>query len=116
MDERIKIGVPSCAVCRYADSIGAMLHCECNYIPYIAKDFDMGDLCAMVAPRALVVVSGKDDPIFPIAGAKACVYVARVAYEHCNRSEFLTHVIGDGGHRFYADPAWPYIHKALKNL
>lgn len=116
MDERIKIGVPSCAVCRYADSIGAMLHCECNYIPYIAKDFDMGDLCAMVAPRALVVVSGKDDPIFPIAGAKACVDVARVAYEHCNRSEFLTHVIGDGGHRFYADPAWPYIHKALKNL
>lgn len=116
IDERIKISVPSCAVCRYADSIGAMLHCECNYIPYIAKDFDMGDLCAMVAPRPLVVVNGVSDTDFPIEGAKACVEVARPAYAACGEAENLTHVIGEGGHRFYADPAWPYIRKALNEL
>ena len=116
IDERIKISVPSCAVCRYADSIGAMLHCECNYIPYIAKDFDMGDLCAMVAPRSLVVVNGVSDTDFPIEGAKACVDVARPAYASCGKEDDLTHVIGQGGHRFYADPAWPYIRKALNEL
>ena len=116
MDERIKVGVPSCAVCRYADSIGAMLHCECNYVPKIAKYFDMGDLCAMVAPRTLVVVSGETDPIFPINGAKACVDVAREAYKALDAEDNIVHVIGDGGHRFYADPAWPHINKALENL
>ena len=116
MDERIKIGVPSCAVCRYADSIGAMLHCECNYVPYIAKYFDMGDLCALCAPRDLIVVSGVEDGIFPIAGAKACVDVGREAYKACGREQAIIHVIGNGGHRFYADDSWPHIHKALGEL
>jgi hypothetical protein len=116
MDERIKIGVPSCAVCRYADSIGAMLHCECNYVPYVAKDFDMGELIALSAPRAVVVVSGAKDGIFPIDGAKACVAVGMEAYRKVGREAFLTHVIGEGGHRFYADDAWPYIHTALNDL
>jgi hypothetical protein len=93
-----------------------MLHCECNYIPYIAKDFDMGDLCAMVAPRPLVVVNGVSDTDFPIEGAKACIDVARPAYANCGKEDNLTHVIGQGGHRFYADPAWPYIRKALNEL
>ncbi len=116
MDERIKISVPSCAVCRYADSIAAMAHCECNYVPYIAKDFDMGDLCAMVAPRTLVVVNGVKDDIFPIDGAKACVEVGREAYKALGAEERIVHVVGDEGHRFYADPAWPHIHKALEAL
>ena len=116
IDERIKIGVPSCAVCRYADSIGAMRHCACNYVPRIAKDFDMGDLCAMAAPRDLIVVSGKDDDIFPIEGAKACVDVGRKAFKACGREEAIVHVVGNGGHRFYADDAWPHINKALKKL
>ena len=116
MDERIKIGVPSCAVCRYADSIGAMLHCECNYVPYIAKYFDMGDLCALAAPRDLIVVSGKEDGIFPIDGAKACVDVGREAFKAYGREQAIIHVIGNGGHRFYADDAWPHIRNALANL
>ncbi len=116
MDERIKVGVPSCAVSRYADSIGAMVHCNCNYVAGIAKDFDMGDLCAMVAPRTLVVVNGVKDGIFPINGAKACVEVGRQAYKAYGCEESIIHVIGEGGHRFYADPSWPHIHKALENL
>ncbi len=116
MDERIKIAAPSCAVCRYADSIGAMLHCECNYVPNIAKDFDMGDLCAMTAPRTLVVINGISDGIFPINGAKACVAVGMEAYKSVGAEKNLIHVIGEGGHRFYADPAWPHIHEGLARL
>ncbi len=116
LDERIKVSIPSCAVCRYADSIGGMLHCECNYVPGIAKDFDMGDFCAMVAPRSLVVVNGIEDDIFPINGAKACVEVGRQAYRALGVEDKINHVVGDGGHRFYADPAWPHIHKALEEL
>ena len=116
LDERIKIAVPSCSVCRYADSIAARRHCECNYVPYIAKYFDMGDLCAMIAPRDLVVINGKLDTDFPIEGAIACVDVGREAYKKIGREEALVHVIGEGGHRFYADPAWPHIHAAIEAL
>ncbi len=116
LDERIKISVPSCAVCSYADSIGARYHCECNFIPHIAKYFDMGDLCAMVAPRAMVVVNGKDDTDFPLFAAKECVAVGRKVYDAMGVDEKLVHVVGGAGHRFYADDAWPHIQKALKAL
>ena len=116
IDTRIKISVPSCAVCTYADSIAAIHHCECNYVPRIAKYFDMGDLCAMVAPRSMVVVNGEKDDIFPIDAAKECVAVGRRVYEAMGVSDELVHVVGAEGHRFYADDAWPHIHRAIKNL
>ena len=105
MDDRIRISVPSCAVCTYADSIGAMLHY-----------FDMGDLCAMVAPRTLIVVSGKDDPIFPLEGAKACVAEGKRVYDALGIPDGIHHVIGNGAHRFYADDSWPLIHAAIDAL
>ena len=37
MDERIKIAIPSCAVCTFIESIGIIRHCSCNYIPNMAK-------------------------------------------------------------------------------
>lgn len=116
LEPRIKISVPSCAVCRYADSIAGMLHCECNYVPGIANYFDMGDLCALCAPRSQVVINGVSDDIFPIDGAKACVDVARTVYSALGADDNLIHVIGKEGHRFYADDSWPHIHKALKKI
>ena len=68
IEERIKVSMPSCALCTYKDSIGAMKHCTCNFIPGIALDFDMGDLCGLIAPRKLVAVSGAQDNIFPHHG------------------------------------------------
>ena len=116
IDERIKISVPSCAVARYADSIAAMLHCECNYVPNIAHFFDMGDLCAMVAPRPLVVVTGTADKIFPVDSAKECVAEGKKVYDALGAGDKITHVIGAEGHRFYADDSWPHINSAIKNI
>ena len=116
MDERIKIGVPSCAVCQFADSIAFMYHCNCNFIPGIAKYFDMGDICAMSAPRDLIVVNGSKDSIFLTSGALNSVDVARLAYQEMGVDERLVHIIGPLGHQFFPDLAWPYIHKALSRL
>lgn len=114
LDDRIKISVPSCAIAGYGYSIGSMDHCECNYIPGVARDFDMGEICAMVAPRKLLVVSGEKDPIFPIDSAKICVEEASRIFEATGVRENLSHVIGNEGHRFYADASWPLIHKYLE--
>ena len=80
-DKRIKVAVPTCAICTYKDSIGDMWHCTCNYIPGIAKYFDMGELSALIAPRKLLVCNGEIDPIFPLSGTKEVYSVIEKIYE-----------------------------------
>ncbi len=103
-DERIKTAIPSCAFASYDDSIAAMLHCTCNFIPNIRNYFDMGDLSGLIAPRNLIIVSGKDDPIFPIDSAKKCFEITKSLY--ANTDGKAVHVIGNEGHRFYKNAAW----------
>ena len=106
MDERIKYSIPSCAVCTYLDSIIKMYHCPCNYIPSIARYFDMGDLGGLVAPRKMVVVAGREDTIFPIDGVNKTMDIIKDLYRVCNAEDNVTLVVGDEGHRFYADAAY----------
>ncbi|MBQ9796870.1 MAG: hypothetical protein IJW50_04025 [Clostridia bacterium] len=114
IDERISIGVPSCAVCTFEDSIMGMYHCYCNYVPGIRKYFDMGDIAGLMAERKLVIVSGKIDRIFPINGAKESFEIAKGVFNHIGNGDNVYHVVGDGGHQFYPDEVWPIIHELLK--
>ena len=113
MDERISLAVPSCAVCTYEDSIMAMHHCACNYIPSIRKYFEMGDLGCLIAPRKYVQVNGKDDKGFPIGGAIACFDIIQSAYDQIGKSDLCRHVIGGAGHQFYPEESWPIIHELM---
>ena len=112
MDNRIKIAMPSCSVCTYKDSIGKVYHCCCNYLPCSAKYFDMGDLGALIAPRSLIVVAGKKDPIFPIEGVRKCYDT--IADIYAKEGGECALVLGEGGHRFYAAPAWRAFQKVVK--
>lgn len=114
MDERIYLSMPSCSVCTYEDSIMAMYHCPCNFIPGIRKYFDMGDLGGLIADRRLVVVCGDQDPIFPLHGVKASFELIRNAYRKLGRESLCQLVVGKGGHQFYPDDAWPVVHKLLQ--
>ena len=107
LDERITAAMPSCAFCGYLPSIGAQHHCICNYVPGILKDFDMGDLGALIAPRSLVVVSGQGDGIFPIDSAREQAEITRAAYRAAGAPDQFEQVVGAQGHRFYANDAWP---------
>lgn len=113
LEDRIALAMPSCAVSTYKDSIGAMHHCSCNYVPHIAEFFDMGDLIAMAAPTPFVQVNGAQDTIFPIEGAKQMFADGKKAYETLGVEDKAVHVIGAEGHRFYADDSWPIVHKLL---
>ena len=87
-------------------------HCTCNYVPRIARYFDMGDLAVMIAPKKLVVVSGERDPIFPLHGVREVYGVIETLYQASGVPDSCALVVGDGEHRFYADAAWPVM-KAL---
>ena len=113
LEDRIKLAMPSCAMCTYKDSIGAMSHCACNYIPSIALHFDMGDLMAMAYPKYFVQISGKEDPIFPLFGAREVFEKGKDAYKTKGMEDRCVIVEGNGGHRFYADDSWTFVHKFL---
>ncbi len=111
IDERIKMAVPSCAYCTYKDSIAAMPHCYCNFIPGILDFFEMEDISGLIAPRKLVVVNGAKDSIFPEHGVKEAFETTKRLYFASGAPEMCRLVTGPEGHRFYADAAWPVIHE-----
>ena len=107
LDERIRAAMPSCYVCTFRDSIGSIDHCPDNYLPGVLKWFEMGDLAGLIAPRPLVVVAGKDDPIFPIAAVEETFGRIERIYQGAGEPDRCRLVVGAGGHRFYAQQAWP---------
>jgi len=107
LEPRIGAAMPSCSICTYRDSIGAIDHCADNYLPGILRYCEMGDLAGLIAPRPLVVVAGREDRIFPIHAVEETFATIRQIYLAAGASEKCTLVVGDGGHRFYASPAWP---------
>lgn len=107
LEKRIKGAIPSCALATFYGSIGSMHHCACNYVPSISKYFDMAELAGLIAPRPLVAVSGKEDGIFPIDSAKhEFARIKEIYYKNSSSPDGCVHIIGEEGHRFYAEPSW----------
>ena len=106
LDERIKVAMPSCAVCTYESSICSIYHCVCNYIPRIARYMEMGDLAAAIAPRKLIVINGAKDPIFPQTGVEQCFDTIKSIYTAAGVPDHCALATGEGGHRYYAAQAW----------
>ncbi len=58
---RVRFAMPSCYLSTFRDSIMAMYHCVCNYVPGLLLDAEMADICGLIAPKPLVVVSGREN-------------------------------------------------------
>ncbi len=113
LDDRITLAMSSCGLGTYSGSIGAISHCSCNYVPHIAKYFEMSDLISMAYPKLFIQVSGITDNYFPIDAAKEVFEKGSATYKEMGSEEKCVLVVGDAGHRFYADLAWPVVHKLL---
>ena len=106
MDERIKVAMPSCAVCTFKSSICNIYHCVCNYVPRISKYMEMSDIAAAIAPRKLIVINGKLDNIFPQAGVEECFDTIKAIYTAAGVPDNCALATGQSGHRYYAAEAW----------
>jgi dienelactone hydrolase len=106
---RIRLAVISCALSSFDDSILAMYHCADNYVPGLRRIADASDVLALVAPRPVVVVAAEHDELFPIASARRAFRRARRAFAALGAAGACRLVVAPGGHRFYADLAWPEI-------
>jgi hypothetical protein len=112
-DERIRVAVPSCCFCTFAASIGSIHHCECNYVPGILRLAEMHDVAGLAAPRALRVVAGEEDSIFPIAPARGAFERLEGIYAAAGAAGRCSLYVGPGGHRYYKAGAWPFIREHL---
>ena len=87
-------------------------HCACNYVPGIPQWAEHADVLGLFSPKP-VVVAGKTDDIFPIAGVRRAYDSLRQIYEAAGAAERCILVEGDGGHRFYERDGWPKLLELL---
>ena len=51
------------------------------------------------------------DKLYPAEDKKFNIEYIKKMYEAAGAPDKCVLVTGDGGHRFYADPAWPEVHR-----
>jgi dienelactone hydrolase len=71
------------------------------------------DLGALVAPRPLLIETGREDMIFPLAAAEESVARLRRVYEHLGVGDRLVHDIFDGEHQWHGLVAYPFLDQWL---
>jgi dienelactone hydrolase len=106
VEPRLKGLILGSCFATFASSIGAVDHCCDNYLPGALRWFDFPDLALLMAPRPLVVVMGRDDRLFPLAGVEAAFARARAIYAALDADDRCRFILCRGRHRFYADEAW----------
>lgn len=113
---RIAFAMPSCFFCTFRDSIMSIYHCMDNYIPGLLKYAEMADVMGLFAPKPVVLVAGREDNIFPIRATRRAFKDLRKIYESFDARDRCHLIVGNGGHRFYADDAWPVMLKEITRL
>ena len=114
LEHRFDLYVPIVALCTFKHSIIDISHCTCNYIPNIAKYFDMGDLAILIAPKRILVFSTTNDEWFPLVGAKEAYGELERIYKAFSAEDKCKMLIAEGGHRFFAEQAWERMLELLE--
>ncbi len=111
IDERFKKTVISGYVNTFRDSILSMWHCPDNYIPGILEIGEIYDFAASLAPRELMIESGKKDKLFPIdASFKAHKEIERI-YSLAGAADKLTIDVFDGKHSVSGAKSFEFLSK-----
>jgi hypothetical protein len=117
IDERIRACVISGYYSTFKDSILAMSHCTCNFVPGLAKFGEMYDLVGLIAPRPLLVEAGTYDMIFPIEAVKHSVLIARSkVYTAFGIPEQVVTDIFEGRHQISGRKAYDFLWEKLTKM
>lgn len=110
---RIAFAMPSCYFCTFRDSLMSIYHCEDNYVPGLYRYGEMWDVMGLFAPRPVVIVAGRKDEIFPLAGVQRAFRELKRIYRAAGAGGNCQLVIGGEGHRFYAREGWARMLAAI---
>jgi len=113
-DERVTTAVASCSFCTYVGANGAIHHCDCNAVPGILRFGEFCDVAGLIAPRRLLIVHGRTDPLFPPQEIEGAIAGLRRIYTAAGALAAFGHEYGPAGHRFYSDLMWPFVMQGLQ--
>lgn len=117
LDERVRCAVVSGYFYGYNEALLRLnQNCSCNYVPGLWQCVDMGDLGALIAPRALLVESGTRDPLNGARGLANVVEqldITRRAYALLRAEERLAHSVFEGEHRWDGTDVIPWLQRWL---
>lgn len=109
LDDRIKRIVISGYVNTFRDSIMSMWHCPDNYIPDIMRTGEIYDFVASLAPRELLIESGRKDKLFPINASLEAHEKIKSVYEKVNASDKLIIDVFDGKHSVSGKKSFEFL-------
>ncbi len=113
LDQRIKACVISGYYSTFQDSILAMSHCACNFVPGLGQFGEMYDLVGMIAPRPLLVESGDYDSIFPRQAVEQSVARAEIVYGVFGAQGNIETDYFEGRHQISGRKAYEFLKAAL---
>jgi len=109
LETRLKAAVVSGYFNTFRDSILSISHCIDNYVPGILRVAEMYDIAGCIAPRALFIESGTQDPIFPIEATRAAYARAREIYRVFGVEERIGLEVFEADHRFWGIGAFAFL-------
>ena len=99
-DERLSAVIPVCGIGTY-DAYLTTACCVCELNPGGASYATTGDLLAMVAPRALMVINATRDALqFSVAEAAKSIAYARERFRLMGHEDRIRHVAIESGHDY----------------
>ncbi|WP_281173069.1 alpha/beta hydrolase family protein [Alicyclobacillus herbarius] len=113
LDTRITAAIPTSYLCTFKESILSIRHCVCNLIPGILQLGEMQDVAALCAPRPILFIHGKEDPIFPVSATKQAFAEIRGLYRQLGAEACCELYVGEFGHIIHHDPIWPFLRKIV---
>ena len=113
LDTRIKACVVSGYFSTFRDSILAMEHCTCNFVPGLHEFGEMYDVVGLIAPRPMMVEAATRDPIFPMGAVKRSVARARNVYEVFDVRARVSTDYFEGRHQVSGAKAYDFLWNTL---
>jgi hypothetical protein len=109
LDERITSAVVSGYFNTFRDSIMAVRHCLCNFVPGIVKTAEMVDIAGLVAPRPLMIETGTRDPLFPTAATQQAYAQLQKIYAVFSAADKLDIDVFEGEHAWSGAKAYDWL-------
>jgi dienelactone hydrolase len=113
LELRITCAVVSGYFNTFRDSIMAVRHCLCNFVPGLARVAEMVDIAGLVAPRPLLVESGTQDPIFPTTATQQAYQELGKIYGLFEAPSALEIDVFEGPHAWSGAKAYDWLDRFL---
>jgi dienelactone hydrolase len=113
-DERVAAAVVSGYFSSWAESHKVPWNmCGSQVLPGMLGALEHVDLAALIAPRPLLVETGRGDLLFPVEAAEQAMGQLRTIYGYEGAPEHLVHDVFDGEHQWHGTVAYDFLARWL---